>query len=103
MDAKSYCDTVRREVTGWKANLYDVLRKAEKLPVKQKSKAAPMIAQLNAVIDDLDAKLAILERECPAEYSSHRTAIQDKLSQGKTAWKEVWGVMGEPEYGIGGP
>jgi hypothetical protein len=103
MDAKSYCDTVRREVTGWKASLYDVLRKAEKLPAKQKSKAAPMIAQLNAVIDDLDAKLAVLERECPADYSSQRTVIQDKLSQGKTAWKEVWGVMGEPEYGIGGP
>jgi hypothetical protein len=103
MDAKSYCDTVRREVTGWKANLYDVLHKAEKLPAKQKSKAAPMVAQLNALIDDLEAKLAVLERECPADYSSQRTAIQDKLSQGKTAWKEVWGVMGEPEYGIGGP
>jgi hypothetical protein len=103
MDAKSYCDTVRHEVTGWKANLDDVLRKAEKLPAKQKSKTTPMIAQLNAIIDDLNAKLAVLERECPAEYSAYRTAIQDKLSQGKTAWKEVWGVMGEPEYGIGGP
>jgi hypothetical protein len=103
MDVKSYCDTVSREVIGWKANLYDVLRKAEKLPAKQKSKVAQMVSQLNAVIDDLDAKLAVLERECPAEYSAHRTAIQDKISQGKKAWKEVWGVMGEKEYGIGGP
>lgn len=102
MEAKSYCDTVNHELTAWKAKIYDVIRRSEKLPVKQQKKVAPVIGDLNAVVDDLEARLERLSRECPAEFGAERGEIKSKMGKVQTGWKEVWGVMGEDEYGIGG-
>ena len=102
MDAKSYCAEVAIELNGWKAKLYDVIRKTSALKESPKKKVAPMVNELNALMDDLDRKIDTLSRECPAEWSAEKTAIEGNLSNLKGKWKEVWGVMGEKEYGIGG-
>jgi uncharacterized protein YoxC len=102
MDPRSYCETVNHELTAWKAKIYDVIRKSEKLPAKGKDRVAPLIKELNAAVDDLNAKLEHLGRECPADFRPQRKEIKGKMSEVKTAWKDVWGVLGEKEYGIGG-
>jgi len=102
MDAKSYCANVSIELNGWKAKLYDAIRKTSSLSASNKKKVAPMVNELNALMDDLDRKIDTLARECPAEWSDEKTAIEGKLSRMKGKWKDVWGVMGEEEYGIGG-
>jgi hypothetical protein len=102
MDAKSYCDTVNHELTAWKAKIYDVIRKSEGMPATLKGKAEPLIGELNAVVDDLNKRLELLERECPADFSAQRAEIKGRVTTMKTAWKKVWGVLGEKEYGIGG-
>ena len=102
MDVKSYCAEVAIELNGWKARLYDVIRKTDSLPESNKKKVAPMLDELNALMDDLDGKIDTLSRECPTEWSAEKTAIEGKLSRVKGKWKDVWGVMGEEEYGIGG-
>jgi hypothetical protein len=43
-----------------------------------------------------------LEKVCPADWSSDETAIEDNISKMRGKWKEVWGAMGEKEYGLGG-
>jgi len=102
MDAKSYCETVTHELTAWKAKIYDVIRKSERLPAKGKEKVTPLIKELNAVVDDLNARLDLLLRECPADFRPQRREIKEKMTQVKGSWKKVWGVLGEKEYGIGG-
>ncbi len=102
MDAQSYCHTVTHELTAWKAKIYDVIRRSEKLPAKQQKKVAPVIGDLNAVVDDIEARLERLSRECPAEFGAERGDIQSKMGAVQHAWKRVWGAMGEEEYGIGG-
>ncbi len=102
MDAKSYCDSVRIELTQWKAKLYDVIRKTELLSADNKSKIGPTVDELNGIVDDLNERIDLLARECPAEWSGHKNEIEDKISQINDKWKTVWGVMGEPEYGVGG-
>ena len=102
MDAKSYCDSVGRELTGLKAKLYDTMRKADKLAGAQKEKVRPLISELNGVMDDLDARIARLASECPAEFSSDQEAIEGSISRVKDGWKKVYGAMGEEEYGVGG-
>ena len=102
MDVKSYCDSVGTELFGWKAKLYDVMRKADSLSDPEKKNVAPMVQQLNAIVDDLNARLELLIRECPAEWASEKAVIEAQISQLRGRWKKVWGVMGEPEYGIGG-
>jgi hypothetical protein len=102
MDAKSYCAEVAIELNGWKAKLYDVIRKTSSLAESDKKKVAPMLDELNALMDDLGRKIDTLGRECPAEWSAEKTAIEGNLSRMKGKWKDVWGIMGEEEYGIGG-
>ncbi|MFO7710052.1 MAG: hypothetical protein R6V84_17935 [Desulfobacterales bacterium] len=102
MDAKSYCSTVTHELTAWKAKIYDVIARSEKLPAKQQKKVAPVIGDLNAVIDDLEVRLDRLSRECPGQFGAERDAIKAKMGEMQGAWKRVWGAMGEEEYGIGG-
>jgi hypothetical protein len=102
MDVKSYCDTVGVELTGWKAKLYDVIRRSENMAGSDKENVDPMVAELKDMVDDLEERIASLARECPAEWSDERSEIDGKMSSVNQKWKEVWGVMGEKEYGIGG-
>jgi hypothetical protein len=102
MDAKSYCDSVSIELTGWKAKLYDLIRKTESLAAGDKARVGSTIAELHQMVDDLDQRIDLLSRECPAEWSGHREKIEGQVSLMKDKWKEVWGAMGEKEYGVGG-
>jgi hypothetical protein len=102
MDVKSYCDAVGVELAGWKAKLYDVIRRSEKMAGSDKENVEPMVAELKDMVDDLDGRIAALARECPTEWGDERSDIDGKMSNVNQKWKEVWGVMGEEEYGIGG-
>ena len=59
-----------------------------------------MVRELNSMVDNINARLKSLERECPSEWSSEETAIDDTMTRMRDKWKDVWGAMGEPEYGI---
>ena len=102
MDVKSYCDSIVIELASWKAKLYDVMRKSETMDNEGKEKIAPMMQELNSMVDELNQRMQYLEKECPADWSSDENAIEDNLSKMRGKWKEVWGVMGEKEYGVGG-
>ena len=102
MDAKSYCDSVGIELTGWKAKLYDVIRRTESLSADVKKEVNPTLSELNAIIDDLNERIERLTRECPAEWDGQKSEIEGKISRLNDRWKDVWGAMGEKEYGIGG-
>jgi hypothetical protein len=69
-----------------------------------REKAEPIIKELNAIMEDIDQRIAALERECPSDWSDDKSDIDGKVSRAKDKWKEVWGVLGEEEseYGIGG-
>ena len=102
MDVKSYCDSVGSELTGWKAKLCDVIRRTENLESGNKENIEPMVAELKDMVDDLEERIAALARECPTEWGDDKSDIDGKMSQFTQKWKEVYGVMGEKEYGLGG-
>ena len=102
MDVNDYCESVGSELGGWKAKLYDVIRRTEKLTDKDKEDVEPLVAELKDMVDDLDERIAALARECPTEWGGEKSDIDGKMSQVTHKWKEVYGVMGEEEYGLGG-
>jgi hypothetical protein len=104
MDVKDYCATVNSELAAWKAKLNEVSKKADALKVVDREKAAPIVKDLNAIMDDIDERIAVLARECPSEWVDDQTIIDSKIFLAKDKWKKVWGALGEdePEYGIGG-
>lgn len=102
MDAKAYCDSVAIELTGWKAKLYDAIRKTETLADADKEKVAPNLTELHEIFDDLNKRIEWLSNECPVDWIGPKEEIEDKISQMNDKWKKVWGIMGEEEYGLGG-
>jgi hypothetical protein len=103
MDVKDYCATVSSELAAWKAKLNEVSEKTDALTDVDREKVAPLVKDLNAIMDDIDQRIAVLARECPSEWSDDKSNIDGKISRAKDKWKEVWGILGEDaEYGIGG-
>ena len=104
MDVKDYCESVGNELVAWKAKMSDVSQKAAALKDVDREKAEPIVKELNAMMDDIDQRIATLAREGPSEWSDDKSDIDGKISRAKDKWKEVWGVLGEEgsEYGIGG-
>ena len=102
MDVKEYCESVGSELNGWKTKLDNVIQRTEKMAGKDKEDVEPLVAELKDMMDDLDERIAVLARECPTEWGGEKSDIDGKMSQVTHKWKEVYGAMGEEEYGLGG-
>jgi hypothetical protein len=93
VDVKSFCDNAGADLIGWKAKLYDVIRKTETMNNVDQGEVAPLVNQLNQLVDDLDKHIKILADECPMEWESQKAEIQDKLSQMNTKYNDLDGAM----------
>ena len=102
MDVKDYCESVGSELNGWKTKLDNVIQRTEKMAGKDKEDVEPLVAELKDMMDDLDERIAALAQECPTEWGGEKSDIDGKMSQVTHKWKEVYGAMGEEEYGLGG-
>ena len=90
MDLQDYCRNVHIEVTGWKAKIYDVMRKVDKLSSGDKTRILDQINDLHIIVEELGDRLTQLERECPSEWSPVKTEIQNKLQALGYKWEEAW-------------
>jgi hypothetical protein len=93
MDVKDFCDSTGNDLVGWKAKLYDVIRKTENLKKENQGEVAPMVKELNQLIDDLDNRIRLLAEECPLEWEDQKVEIQEKLSQVDSKYSDLDGAM----------
>jgi hypothetical protein len=93
VDVKSFCDSVGNDLIGRKAKLYDAIRKTETLGNVDKNKVAPLLKELNGLVDDVDKHIKLLADECPLEWGSQKSEIQEKLSQVDTKFKVLDGAV----------
>jgi hypothetical protein len=100
MDVQSYCDTARIELTGWKAKVYDVVRRVEKLSTGEREPFVPMLRDLHMIVDELSDRIDRLQKECPTEWNPDKEEIEGKMSQLRDNWKQAWEKF--PASSIGG-
>ena len=93
MDVKAFCESAGADLTAWKVKLYDVIRKTENLGKVNKEKVAPLVKNLNELVDDVDQRIHLLAEECPLEWDDQKAEIQAKLSQVNSKWKDLDGAM----------
>ena len=93
MDVKTFCDSAGNDLIAWKSKLYDIIRKTENLDKVNKDKVAPLVKNLNELVVDLDNRIKLLAEECPLEWDSQKTEIQEKLSLVNKKWKDLDGAM----------
>ena len=70
MDAKDYCRSIEVELYGWKAKMYDMIRKVDQLRNSDKEKVHARVEELHKNIADMERLVEQLQTKCPIEFGS---------------------------------
>lgn len=100
MEVKDYCRNMDIELTMWKAKLYDVISKMDRLPTGDKQRVYEQVNGLHMVMADLDERIEKLRTECPTSWSPEREEISSKFSMLNSKYNDTAGVLFD--YDIGG-
>lgn len=96
MDVAAYCDALERQLTGWKAKIYDVIRVVDKLPETEKEAVFPSIRSLHSIVAEIDAELEQLRVACPADWSPNRQSVDEKMAELQETLKRLSDKVGGP-------
>ncbi len=96
MELQDYCRNVQIELAGWKAKVYEVMRKLDKMSSGDKENILGQVNDLHIIVEELDDRISQLEKECPTEWHPAREEIQNKLQALGYKWEEAW------EHAVGG-
>ena len=96
MDVSSYCDTLERQLTEWKAKIYDVIRIVDKLSNAEKETVFPSIRNLHTIVEEINEQLAQLQAACPSDWSPNRKTIDDKMADLQQTLKKLSDKVGGP-------
>jgi hypothetical protein len=96
MDVGAYCDTLEKQLTGWKAKLYDVLRIVDKLSERDKETVFPSIRGLHTIVEEIDGEVEQLRTACPADWSPNRQNIDAKMAELQQTLKKLSAEIGGP-------
>jgi len=88
MELKDYCKNLAIELTGWKAKMYDVARKMDKLSTGERAKVVNEMNEMHMIIEQLTDRIERLTKECPTQWgpdelemNSQSTALRIKLEE----------------------
>ena len=90
MELQDYCQNIQEVLTGWKAKVYDVMHRLDKVDTGDKGKIVSQVNDLHIIVQELSDRIAQLERECPTEWQPAREEIQNKLQALGYKWQEAW-------------
>ena len=96
MDVSSYCDTLERQLTDWKAKIYDVIRIVDKLSDAEKETVFPSIRNLHSIVEEINEQLTLLQAACPSDWSPNRKTIDEKMADLQQTLKKLSDKVGGP-------
>jgi predicted nuclease with TOPRIM domain len=89
MDVKTFCGSLRVELTGWKAKTYDLIRKLEKMSGPERDKADQSLTDLHGLIDRIGEQIESLEKECPMDWSPEKKSLEKEMSDLEKKWETL--------------
>ena len=99
MDVKDYCQGVQAELTGCKAKVYDVVRKIDKMPSRDKENMVPQVNELHMIIEELTDRIDRLNNECPTQWGPDKIELDTKIDSLKVTWEGVWKNVSPGDFG----
>ena len=95
MDVQDYCKSMETEMTAWKAKLYDVMRKVDKLGTAEKEKILPNIEDLHMLLEEMSDRVTKLKTECPSEWSPMKNEIEEGSVDMRGKFEETMEFIGK--------
>ena len=95
MDVLDYCKGLETEMTSWKAKLYDVMRKVDKLGSAEKEKVLPNIEDLHMYLEEMSDRIEKLKTECPSDWSPVKKEIENGSVDMRGKYEETMDYIGK--------
>ena len=95
MDVKDFCNGIETEVTAWKAKLYDVVRKVDKLGSAEKEKILANVEDLHMLLEEMSDRVETLKTECPSDWSPIKKEIEDGNVDMRGKYEETMEYIGK--------
>lgn len=95
MDVQDYCKGLEMEMTAWKAKLYDVMRKVDKLGSAEKEKVLPNIEDLHMFLEEMSDRVETLKTECPSDWSPIKKEIDDSSINMRGKYEDTMDYIGQ--------
>jgi hypothetical protein len=93
MEVKDYCRSVEVELNGWKAKMYDMVRKVDTLRGADAQNMQTNIEELHKTISDMERIIDQLRTECPLEYGPQKNEIDTASSNLKSKYDDAMAAV----------
>ncbi len=93
MELKDYCRSVEVELYGWKAKMYDMIRKVDKLRGSGKDQMQSQVENLHQHIEEMENIIHQLQTECPVEFGSEKNRVESKSAEMKQKYEDAMAAV----------
>ena len=93
MDVKDYCHSIEIELNAWKAKMYSMVRKVDKLRGTGQGKLKNQIDDLHKHIEDIERIVNTLQTECPADFSPQKQEIDTSQADMKKKYEDAMAAV----------
>jgi len=80
-DVHNYCDDLVTELGGWKAKVYDVVSRIDKVSSGDKAKIIDQVRDLHMFLGELENRIDGLRCECPTDWEPAHIEMEAKLTE----------------------
>ena len=95
MKALNCCKTMEAELTAWKANVYDIVRRLDELSGGEKDKFHSNIEDLHMFLEEISDRVEKLKTECPSDWSPVKKDIEDGTVNMRGKYEETMEYIGK--------
>lgn len=104
MKAVNCCKTMEMELTAWKAIIYDIARKMEKLPGSDRAKVLPNIEDLHILVEEMDSRIEDIREKCTPETGiddirTEREDFDQHMASLRVKSEDAMKVLGAGNFG----
>jgi len=93
MEVKDYCRSIEAELHGWKAKMYDMVRKVDKFRGSEKERVASQVEDLHKHISEMEHIIEQLQTECPVEFGPQKKQIEDSTEGMKKKYEDAMAAV----------
>jgi hypothetical protein len=83
------------ELTAWKAKMYDVVRRVDKLGTAEKGKVLANVEDLHMLVTEMEDRVDKLNRECPTEWSPIKKDIDNAHVDMRSKYEDTMAQIGK--------
>ena len=93
MEVKDYCRSIEVELHGWKAKMYDMVRKVDKLRGSENERVASQVEALHKHMSDMERIIEQLQTECPVDFGPQKKQIEESTEGMKKKYDDAMSAV----------